>query len=61
MPPLSASHITVVVSELDAETGLWCPHCLLPSGVARTCGLAVGRWPLGVLRVARCEDCGAPL
>lgn len=45
----------------NITTGLWCPHCLKPSGFElptywlRTSGVS----PLGVLR--KCDDCGAPL
>lgn len=46
---------------VERRTGLWCPTCALPSGVAIT---LAGHWHGGVLTVATaamCVDCASPL
>ncbi|MDQ2628438.1 MAG: hypothetical protein M3Y90_15775, partial [Actinomycetota bacterium] len=52
-------HVQPDLSKL--RTGLWCPHCKLPSGIEvpllTISGSGVG--PLGVFR--RCHDCDQPL
>lgn len=53
--------VFVVVDEAKLETGLWCPHCLLPSGwrvPLLTLSLAgVGQFGT----IARCYECDRPL
>jgi hypothetical protein len=55
--------VIVEIHLLDVETGLWCPHCLLPSviavhlaGVNPTTLQIVMRWTS-----IYCDDCGANL
>ena len=64
VPPsaaLAPPPVIVTVSLGEPETGVWCPHCLLPSAV---------RWPIVAdmprlfpagLSVTICQDCGAQL
>jgi hypothetical protein len=58
--PVVYFDLTVV----DITTGLWCPHCLLSSGVE---ALAVMSWAkdpttiCGRFTYRVCNDCGSPL
>ncbi|WP_439030231.1 hypothetical protein [Gordonia terrae] len=57
----AGAHIILTLDESRVESGLWCPHCNLPSGwSAPVLGLSengVGEFAT----VARCFDCDHPL
>jgi hypothetical protein len=53
--------IIVTVHLGEPETGIWCPHCLLPSAVSWPVVADKPRlFPAGVT-VTICQDCGANL
>ena len=53
------SEITLHVVGLDElRTGLWCPRCNLPSGVAQVVGVSLRLTVIAVRRLAACRDCG---
>jgi hypothetical protein len=59
--PRRSLQVTVHLTELGAETGLWCEDCALPSAVARIFAARLGNQPLGVTRITYCTECGANL
>lgn len=50
--------VTVAVHELDEPATSWCDRCALPSVVHRHWALEVNGYPLEVVRMRRCTDCG---
>lgn len=47
-----------VVQLSAAESGVWCPSCLLPSGVKVTVGFSTRSSVLNITDIAACHDCG---
>jgi hypothetical protein len=50
----------VFIEVLDWESGLWCPECLLPSGL-RLRTILSAPWGLEAREFGICNDCAKPL
>lgn len=55
------AHIVIHVGYSDATTGLWCPHCLKPSGYSYDVYWLKESGVSPLVHIRRCYDCGAPL
>ena len=59
---MDALIIHLTVEPMTHEVGLWCPSCLLPSGISETVAvIANGVTVLGMPTFAACADCGREL
>lgn len=61
MPPRRHAVLELHITQLGDETGLWCPHCSLPSAIARHVAVEINDRPFQIVSAAVCMDCGAQL
>jgi hypothetical protein len=57
-----AAYVLVAVEDFgEPETGLWCEHCQLPSGIEAPYMLMLDGKPDHLFRFRACLDCGRDL
>lgn len=62
MAATAVIHIDLTI--VSVATGLWCPACLLPSGVQTLVALSWRKDPtkiVGHFTARCCDDCGRPI
>lgn len=58
-PSKDAAYVTVSVEDMgERQTGLWCPHCALPSAMSAVMMLMLNGKPDHTFRMTWCVDCG---